>query len=399
MLGKIKINHKLSTRTLLYIFLLFPFIQQRTMQEFSAVMGALYRYGALLSSLIMIKIVFKNSFHLKLFKNAIPYIVFWAIYFFNTVIQQPALTASTGYYCLIFFSFTIFLCFTINSHPRNLIEALVIIYITEILLNWIILILFPEGLFKVTVSSAHSGHLLGDDNALIYVILPGVIITLLYVYIREKHLSLLALLIVAIAEFTFVQVWSATSVVTFTLFIILLIVEMQIKSISPCYLLAGVIFTIFIVLFLTNVPFIQHFIVNRLHKDITFSNRTILWTQAFSMIARKPIFGYGGYFRTGQFWISNRWLYPAHTTYLQILLDGGIVLFAFFILTILISFRNLSKYKDHTVSKVLAIGITCMLINFIFEQSPYHHITILFMLAINCDELIPALDRYALSRK
>ena len=67
----------------------------------------------------------------------------------------------------------------------------------------------------------------------------------------------------------------------------------------------------------------------------------MLFRSGFKLFKKQPIFGYGGFFMEGRSSIGNSKLYPVHTPYIQILVDGGLFLFFQFIYIVFDTFRKL----------------------------------------------------------
>ena len=83
--------------------------------------------------------------------------------------------------------------------------------------------------------------------------------------------------------------------------------------------------------------------------------------------------------------IGNSKLYPVHTPYIQILVDGGLFLFFQFIYIVFDTFRKLEKFKDSNITQVFLAGFIAIGISYIFEYSGLYHLMILIPLALNID--------------
>lgn len=362
------------------VLLLFPFIRQRTYAELPQFFGMFYRYASIISAAV---IFFMSFQRIKLIKKQsfLPWLyAFDMIYIVSTYIFARAYLMYVLYQVLIFTALAMLICIEAEKRLNELLTALSFLYGSYIYLNFITDIIFPGGLY--TTSTYHTAHLLGDDNALAYVLIPGVTCMIVSSMQKFNRLRWYVWGAVAIAELTVIRVWAASAVVSMTLFIALLIYTLYIGKINTKILFIGVVAAIIICLWGLNTSVVKNFITNVLHKDITLHDRTVLWAKAMKYIAKSPLLGHGGYFQKGLFPINEYsvYLYPCHTPFLQILIDGGILLFAVFSVMTLIAYLRAGRKKQCISNYILAIGLSCMLINYITEHSELYHYMIIVML-------------------
>ena len=272
-----------------------------------------------------------------------------------------------------------------QDNPKDLLKILTYIYITFILINNILVIIFPEGFY--VANAYHHGHLLGDDNSIIYVALPGMIIASLYSIIKYGKISKFTWFNIIFCELIFIKLWAASAIISFAVFIFLVFLGNKNIKLSPMKLFIALISFCLIIFIGFNTPVLVNFITNYLHKDISFSGRTYLWKYGFDLIKQKPIFGYGGYFVEGRS-VLHRRLYPVHTTYLQLLIDGGIILFSQFILIIFNTFKKLTKYKNYLCPHIISAGLIGIGISYTFEQAGLYHLMIIIPIAYNIEKII-----------
>lgn len=369
------------------ICILFPFIQQRTYGELPGIIGTFYKYTALLSALFVYAFSVFNYRYLKGKK----YLIIFALYFLanivTTFLKCPAGLAGVLNHAIVHMAIILFISLEAERDITSLLKALAIIYGGFIYLNFITDIIFPQGLYNT--GSYHTGHLLGDDNALIYVMLPGLICLLCYCIHKYNKIKWYAYGAALICTITLLRAWAVSAMLCMILFVaVILIALITKKYIKVPIFLGGVLGASFICFFgLANVT-VQNFIVNVLKKDITLSGRTILWSKAIKLINESPFLGHGGYWRFGEFRIGTASrIYPCHTPYLQILIDGGILLFSLFLIFILLSYFYASKRPKCLSCYILITGLTFMLINYISEYSQFYHLFIIVTLILNSDKL------------
>lgn len=99
--------------------------------------------------------------------------------------------------------------------------------------------------------------------------------------------------------------------------------------------------------------YFRYIIVDLLHKDITFTHRTLIWHTVLEKIKDKLYFGYGVPESHSIFKVTYPFgngtktsIYSAHNQILQDLYEGGIILFILFCLIYVISTISNSKNKQ-----------------------------------------------------
>lgn len=382
--NKQEINIKLILQ---YLFIIAPFLQFRTYSEMPASWGLIDKYWCILSATIIYVLNF-NSLIPIIRKTSLKWLaLFWCIYIGTTVVHFASGIANVLYYSYTYFALCFFL-FKILRIPQKrecLLTALAWGYGTLIFANFFTDVLIPNGLYRT--STYHSTHLLGDDNALIYVFLPGITCMGLQSLISKRRISSIVWLAIIASEYSLISVWSVSAMVVLALFIFLELYVLIKAPIPSKLLFGGVVFSIIISLFgLTN-TYVSHFIEDYLEKDVTLTGRTILWMYAFDLISQNPLFGSGGYFANGRWFFgevitSTANEYPCHTPFLQLLIDGGIVLFGVFTYIVFCGYWLYNKYKNQCTC-ILAIGLSCMLINYITEYAGLVHFFIVITLMLN----------------
>lgn len=384
-----KIKTKIDLLPAIFLFILFPFIQQRSLDEVPGIIPTLYKVGSFFAACC---IYFSFLIHKKIYirKNIWIFLPFWSSYYISTVIGSPSTLHRLIFNSFILFSLVLFVYMYIRKNPELLMQMLSYIYGGFIFLNMVLDVLFPQGLYKT--DSYHAAHLLGDDNAIVFVALPGLAIMTCYSIMKHGKISWIVWAEYIITEVTLLRLWSVSAMVMVTLFLAMLIYTLNFKNINSWLLFGLVIAAIIVVLFgMTNV-YIQNFIVNVLHKDPTLSNRTIIWQMAFKDIAESPIIGYGGYYEAGRYRVGSLYTYSSHTPYMQMLLDGGILLFCSFFIIPIAAFRKNNQMKNNVYLGVLSAAITCMMVNYITEQVRFFHFFLLVAIMMNIDSL-PNMNR------
>ena len=377
------INYNRLLKVIGLCIILFPFIQQRTYTEMNPVIGYFYRYASIAVSVIILLFAVNNRSYLKGKKYLYWMGLFCGLYILPTVIYCRQNLFYVVYHVVALFSLMLYISIEIEKNPRELMSALSFLYGMYIYLNLILWLLFPKGLYKT--GSYHSAFLLGDDNAIIYVVLPGLICMVVNSLQKYNRIKLNVWIAAIASEVMLLYLWSASAMVVLFLFLFLVLAGIYFGKVKPIMML--IITSVIIVFFFvaTNSPIIKDFVKPVLNKSSTFDSRIFFWSKSLELIGTRPILGSGGYFQIGR-WLINSYatqFYPCHTPYLQILIDGGIVLFASFVIITVVGFRTAQKYKSSFSVCILAAGLCCMMLNYITEYSELYHFFIILTLMMN----------------
>ena len=114
------------------------------------------------------------------------------------------------------------------------------------------------------------------------------------------------------------------------------------------------------------IPPLRNIIQDVLHKDITFSGRTYIWEMCIKMIARHPLAGYGN-FDSGWIIKWNGIMRNAHNLFFDILIQGGIILFAGYLVFLLTVFITASD-KENKKSQLILVLLFCLFVVMLCES-------------------------------
>ena len=126
-----------------------------------------------------------------------------------------------------------------------------------------------------------------------------------------------------------------------------------------------------------------------LKKDLTFTGRTLIWDNTIKYIKRRPFFGYGvePYDIRG---LKNNNLAAifAHNQILEIIYQGGLILYVLYSYLMLIIYKKFKEYKDNNVIKIFSIYFLALFIMMLTEVYNNPTIFMMYMIAANIDLLI-----------
>lgn len=233
-------------------------------------------------------------------------------------------------------------------------------------INLLTMIIFPNGIVEGRLEQAN--WFLGNKNVIIIYVLPCMffcILNSLHKYNKVTFNSKIQLVICSLSIFISK---SATSIVGVTAFLIVAFLANKniIKRIVKYVLNYGIImiavFTLFIMLIIKrDVTIFSSFIVNVLHRNVTFTGRSVLWDQAIELFLSSPYWGVGDFII---YVVSGETMVHAHDFYLDILARYGVFVLITFILLVFYSVKASSKSKNAWIAN---LTMSIILIMSLFE--------------------------------
>lgn len=259
--------------------------------------------------------------------------------------------------------------------------------------NFISLLLFPGGIYETgTTNFASENWLLGFKNKHLVYFLPLILATSYLCKIdgvtRDK-----VVVLVMVAVSTLIA-GSGTAIVC----IAVVGVFGLASSLGSNYkfLNARLYFVVGLILFYCIVilrlqDYLAFIIVDVLGKDLSFTNRTVLWDLALSQISEQPIIG-GGYWSAEQkhALFNSQSIISAHNLFLEILFNGGIVALALFVAINILLVSRLRKCENRRVVQIAAavyLGLTAAILVEVFEDFFFFFTYFMIWAAPEIDEI------------
>lgn len=286
----------------------------------------------------------------------------------------------------------VFLIHLFLDNIKSFLSALMLHFEICIYINLLTLILFPNRLFGRYIAAYGYTFewFLGPRNSFITWLLPSLVIALLY---REYNKDSYRWKAVICAVFiTQLFQTSSTLLVSSTVFFILLLVPCFNLYFKPmiCFLISLVIQ--FMVVILNDVSFLAPVVQGMLGKDLTFTNRTMIWKNAISNINFR---GYGVLEPSkvasilGKFgdyvWIGAT---HAHNQLLNIAFQGGFISLFLTIFIYFIAFKKLEIFWDKPIARVLAFGLFSYIIAGYTEVTNHLLLQLVVILPLFIEDLV-----------
>lgn len=261
-------------------------------------------------------------------------------------------------------------------------------------MNLLLLFLYPNGLW-IDPISGKGYYLLGGNYNGMGARFVMALVTNLMICKDSTKAKLNFVCLLAVSLFSVLFVHSMTSTVSILLLLGLWIAARMRKrkllmiSFFALYMFIQS-FVVFMLTDLSDTPYVANFIENTLHKNLTFTHRTVLWENSNRMISESPWLGYGYHDKV---WNAEHMDGPgSHNFVYTILLYGGFPLLAIFITLVIAALRHSSDYLNDKRFCQLILGITTLFFMMIFEYYTFFIIAYLVCLIYYYPQLVPKED-------
>lgn len=274
-----------------------------------------------------------------------------------------------GNYCMNTIGIAIWLYYAIKRSPEATIRILCHIFSIFIYANLLALLMEWDD--------ALEGFLLGTNyNQIGSTLLCGIITYSVAYKMGIKGLwQTLVLCGVSILTTLYVgSMTSATGCILTTCFLFIPRARLR-KTIIISLVVFYVLFQAVVVFLrndLSNAKAAAYLVEDVMKKDLTFTNRTLIWLQAYDDVMESPITGYGAQVPD---WFSDRYdVKSSHNILLQIMLYGGAVLLGILILIVCISaLRALQGHSPY--AQYIGFGVCTFFFMMIMET---YNLTLIF---------------------
>lgn len=242
--------------------------------------------------------------------------------------------------------------------------------------NLIVMIIFPEGIAKIEMINTEwnvttwtdSVGLIDVDNRISLFLLLTFFVNALWQFYKYKKIKYWRYFFIPIL--TIILAWSGTGVLGVfwaTLFLLFSRKKYISKLVNRywIFLVYAIVFVMFVVF--QRFEMFKFIIVDILHKNMSISNRTTIWSYYIALIAKNIILGYGTTNEGGLMnWNGTVWY--AHNQILDIFVQGGVLAFVAFCIMVMISKKHIDKSNTETIKGIFNTMLFAYLIIGIAEH-------------------------------
>lgn len=349
------IEKKSYLNTFFWFFILIPFFKPDVFTSFVSI-NYLFNIWLAASFAIICFLYIKNGKMSPIFLLYLAYFLVLLISTLNSNGNMIKLVSNT----FMDFGMIMLIEMNLKNNKTLLFKILSRIFYILVILNTLSFMIFPEGI-TVTEYLRTPIYLLGIDNRFAFTYIPGLCIVAIYDILKNKKITKYTFIYFAITFTTFIYFWSAGALLTEFLFILyyLFIYKMKFYKFINKYFITVIVSFISLVFFRVQNLF-KFLIVDILHKDLTLSKRTLLWDKAISIIEENKLIGVG--IQKSEFMIKEISAYHAHSNFLNVMLQAGIIGVFIYLFIIFNTFKRLHKNSKNIISQLVAFTIFVMLI-------------------------------------
>lgn len=332
---------------------------------FTSISNSSYLYFGL-STVIVIMLIFLFYRRFLLSYKTLLFSLFFSYWLFSSVINGVLIPS------MIMNSVTlIFLFLTIDilsqSNPKMTIKSIYIVYTLFSLINLFLLIIYPEG-----ISIGERGeriNFINIDNEIPNFLIPMIYFSLMYYRYFKSRFSIL--LMIFIVSLTTILAPTTTAIVIYIYIFINVIIFRLLKT-KKWALFLQVAIVIFIFWFLAIGQYqsvVSYFIENVLGKDVTLTNRTVIWDTAINLIVNSSpknfIFGFGNRYILFEI-TGNSYFSHSHSEYFEYFLKYGLLGFISIIsIFIYILVNSIKKTTHHSKSYTFPVILGLLLMGIV----------------------------------
>ncbi|MDR1726409.1 MAG: O-antigen ligase family protein [Acidobacteriota bacterium] len=281
----------------------------------------------------------------------------------------------------------------ILTHPKDIKIILGIIRIMAyaiVIANLVLVLLYPEGLY--VSYDPFPMWLSGNKNAMPTVCALFCLFCLMHSAICDKSIGMVDITMIGISLYISIAVNSITTCVSLIIAMVFYLLSLyNIFRINRIFTLFGIFIAslvasigVALLNVQSNILFVRYLIENVLHRDVTMTTRTDIWTRALLRIEKSPYLGLGNEYSVLR--INLLGYDSTHNGWIEIIYLGGFVcLFLYIALLIYVDKCSLKLKNTYMYSCVLSFSVFVAL-RFISER-PMHgagSICVIIFMAIIC---------------
>ncbi|MDA1843948.1 hypothetical protein PDK16_18490 [Bacillus cereus] len=319
-------------------------------------------------------------------------LIFYMAIIMLSAFLNETLTGGIFYTVTVFTSFCIYISYTLKNF-RELIIGLYYLFGILVVTNFLT---FLIGGLDIGTDGLPI-YLLGGKNAIALTTLPTISIAYLYSYTIHKKIEKIPLLLILICVISLYISDSGTGIMVSFLTILFIFLPKKVFPTFKTYLYIYIVVFFSIVIFRLQEVLFGDFIINVLHKDMTFTGRTYIWDVVLNAMKESWILGFG----RGNDIISHYFfnLNETHNGVLEIMMYSGLLGVMFFLIILFAVGNKLSIYKNHIISKTLSFSIFAYMILGLTESVFYKkEFWILLIISYSVGNIIKSTDKDMLSK-
>ena len=316
-------------------------------------------YGCLAAAPLALCLLGRSKFSIRNYQFTILFLLFRLLILLISIVnsESAAISENVRYLLLIFAVCLTFEHAIVKNKLNKTIAVTLNLYIFYLIINTATMLMYPEGVISSEIYTTNGlasrtvkYHFLGYRIYFGFYLIPilGLLFIRRDIFRTSKGIVLQGLVILDIF-----LAGSATSIFALVSFYTVILwkyvvkkmkIRSKIKLTNPILFFAYFLVLLVIVVMNSGAGF-RAFVASLFGKSETFTGRTTIWFLALMRILERPIGGSGNddvIFMGGNYWY-------AHNGVLDLLIQGGIILLAAYVLILIYVYRNLKCVKGTPV--------------------------------------------------
>jgi O-antigen ligase len=288
------------------------------------------------------------------------------------------------------FSTVIALFFLVDHCARKgsipiLLKAMSDLLILWLLIHSLTLVLFPDGFVSQEMMLASGGTeistnywFLGWPKRIAYYAMPALMASISYSYMAYHRIaSIRTFTAIVLFLFPAIKSWAAGALAILCIFFLLLLFWTRPffrRMMKPYTLLAIAWLWWFCIVVFRLQKYFSFIIVDVLHKDLTFTGRTILWDLALERFSSSPIIGTGFFMESTPehlYRLFSGFAPNAHSLPLDLMVGGGLISIIIYLWLQLHARKKISPFTGSTLNSAI-IMLSAFVLIFNTQTDPLY---------------------------
>ncbi len=349
-------------RRWLYYFLLLPYFKPAVLgvlegTELLETLFDLWRLGAagVICVLYLVQLWRQR-------RGPSPVLLWLAVYLGGitvaTLVREDNLWSLLNYIVTIG-TFCMLVELALRDDPALAVDMLVMPLTVLILINFVLLCVFPQGLCWGG-TYGYRYNFLGIDNFLAPILIPHMFLVVLRSSMRHGRINWFAYAMIGVSAVSLLLVWSATALMGLAVALVFLLFfyERRLQTLFNFDTALGLGTGLFFSVVLFRLQNLFSFLIEGvLHKGLSFTGRTDIWDKAIDMILKSPFLGYGIAQSGKVYRLYKHKYYHAHNVFLEIMVEGGVFSLIGFLMMLERAGRQLLIYRRHPYACLISAGL------------------------------------------
>lgn len=374
---KLKIQKsKLSSSHVFFILcLLFPHFEPGYFNDTGGTIDLFYNICKVISAFIILILYLKRGKTSYLF---ISFTMLWLYFFLNNTVKN-GFSMGEIIRILSYIIVAMLVEYYVDKQARMLICSLVFLYEFLVIVNFITILIFPEGMYETKFQ--WQNYFLGFRNSFILYFIPCMTFEIIWAKYTGQWWRATIMFIVCFVSAAFSG--SATCLLITITYIVLFMAGIYCYKIFNILVVTFSYIAVFLAVVIFRLQTLLEPLFNALGRNITMTGRTIIWDYTIQKIIQNPLTGYGkqsAEYRMAQ--IPNVYgASHAHNFFLEHLYCGGFIQLILLIVWLGLLYKNLWKTRCLKYTHIVMIAVVTFLFILLVEPGWDSGVYGFFMLA------------------